>query len=184
MVPALVVSLRGGCKALNLDAERVKPFFDELYRLHMEAIKPQVAKADVAAAAAAAAEGAAGVTATHGLPPNVNVHDFVNDMVLGTWLSFDTTEGRVNARLHWISPMRTRYVFTSRLRSKAFVYSPEELAWEITNGRAALVMEPVPLVDRAGPPRSTASARSGRARPPDQALRVDRDAVAPFPFAR
>jgi hypothetical protein len=163
MVPGLVVSLRGGCKALNLEPERVKPFFDELYRLHMEAIKPQVAKADVAAAAAAAvAEGTAATPATHGLPSNVNVHDFVNDMVLGTWLSFDTAEGRVNARLHWISPMRTRYVFTSRLRSKAFVYSPEELAWEITNGKAALVMEPVPLVDRAV---SAALDRIGAQRP-------------------
>jgi len=160
MVPGLVVSLRGGCKALNLEAERVKPFFDELYRLHMEAIKPQAVKVD--AAAAAAAEAHAGEAPTHGLPPNVNVHDFVNEMVLGTWLAFETAEGRVNARLHWISPMRTRYVFTSRLRSKAFVFSPEELAWEITNSRAALVMEPVPLVDRAV---SAALDRIGAQRP-------------------
>jgi hypothetical protein len=163
MVPGLVVSLRGGCKALNLDGERVKPFFDELYRLHMEAIKPQVAKAEAAALAPAGdAHAASAERAPHGLPPTVNVHDFVNDMVLGTWLSFDTAEGRVNARLHWISPMRTRYVFTSRLRSKAFVYSPEELAWEITNGKAALVMEPVPLVDRAV---SAALDRIGAQRP-------------------
>ncbi|MFI4924933.1 MAG: DUF1631 family protein, partial [Vicinamibacteria bacterium] len=161
MVPGLVVSLRGGCKALNLDTERVKPFFDELYRLHMEAIKPQIAKADAAAAAAAAADAPA-TSQAHGLPPSMNVHDFVNDMVLGTWLAFETAEGRVNARLHWISPMRTRYVFTSRLRSKAFVFSPEELAWEITNGRAALVMEPVPLVDRAV---SAALDRIGAQRP-------------------
>ena len=160
MVPGLVVSLRGGCKALNLDADRVKPFFDELYRLHMEAIKPQAVKPDVAAAAAA--EALADEAPTHGLPPNVNVHDFVNEMVLGTWLAFETAEGRVNARLHWISPMRTRYVFTSRLRSKAFVFSPEELAWEITNSRAALVMEPVPLVDRAV---SAALDRIGAQRP-------------------
>ena len=159
MVPGLVVSLRTGCKALSLDAERTKPFFDELYRLHMEAIKPQVAQAARAEAAVAAAAPTAPV---HGLPANVNVHDFVNDMVLGTWLGFETTDGRVNARLHWISPMRTRYVFTSRLRSRAFVYSPEELAWEITQGKAALVMEPVPLVDRAV---SAALDRIGAQRP-------------------
>ncbi len=142
LVPGLVVSLRNGCKALGVEAERTKPFFDELYRLHIEAIKPAAAKAAAEAAPPAAPPAT-------GLPPASNVHDFVNDMVLGTWLAFDTDEGRTNARLHWISPMRTRYVFTSRLRSRAFVYSPEELAWEITNGRAALVMEPVPLVDRA-----------------------------------
>jgi hypothetical protein len=155
MVPGLVVSLRTGCKALSLDADRTKPFFDELYRLHMEAIKPAAAR--VEAAAAPPAEPPA-----HGLPPSANVHDFVNDMVLGTWLAFETPEGRVNARLHWISPMRTRYVFTSRLRSKAFVHSPEELAWELTNGRAALVVEPVPLVDRAV---SAALDRIGAQRP-------------------
>ena len=155
MVPALVVSLRTGCKALNLEPERTKPFFDELYRLHMEAIKPAVAKAE--AAAAPPSEPTA-----HNLPPNVKLHDFVSEMVLGTWLAFDTPEGRSNARLHWISPMRTRYVFTSRLRSSAFVFSPEELAWELTNGRAALVVEPVPLVDRAV---SAALDRIGAQRP-------------------
>ena len=155
MVPALVVSLRTGCKALALEPERTKPFFDELYRLHMEAIKPAVAKAEAEAAPPAD-------PASHNLPPNVKLHDFVNDMVLGTWLAFDTPEGRTNARLHWISPMRTRYVFTSRLRSRAFVFSPEELAWELTNGRAALVVEPVPLVDRAV---SAALDRIGAQRP-------------------
>ncbi|MEO8484758.1 MAG: DUF1631 family protein [Betaproteobacteria bacterium] len=142
MVPGLVLSLRDGCRAQNVEGVRTRPFFEELYRLHMEAIKPAVAKADLAAAPPAE-------PAAHGLPSTVHVHDFVNDMVLGTWLAFATAEGRVNARLHWISPLRTRYVFTSRLRSSAFVFSPEELAWELTNDRAALVMEPVPLVDRA-----------------------------------
>ncbi len=158
MVPGLVVSLRNGCKALGLAPERAKPFFDELYRLHIEAIKPVAAKpaADAAEAPPPAER------AENGLPANVNLHDFVNDMVLGTWLAFDTPEGRVNARLHWISPMRTRYVFTSRLRSRAFVHSPEELAWELSNGRAALVMEPVPLVDRAV---SAALDRIGAQRP-------------------
>jgi hypothetical protein len=155
MVPGLVVSLRTGCKALNVEPERAKPFFEELYRLHMEAIKPAAAKA--AAEAAPAPE-----SAPHNLPPQVKLHDFVNDMVLGTWLAFETPEGRTNARLHWISPMRTRYVFTSRLRSRAFVFSPEELAWELTNGRAALVVEPVPLVDRAV---SAALDRIGAQRP-------------------
>jgi hypothetical protein len=159
MVPGLVASLRNGCKALGLAPERSKPFFDELYRLHIEAIKPVAAKP---AAEAAVEEQAPPAPTPHGLPANANVHDFVNDMVLGTWLAFDTPEGRVNARLHWISPMRTRYVFTSRLRSRAFVHSPEELAWELKNGRAALVMEPVPLVDRAV---SAALDRIGAQRP-------------------
>jgi len=157
MVPGLVVSLRNGCKALGLEPERTKPFFDELYRLHIDAIKPGAAKASADAEIMSRAAPTA-----NGLPAGANVHDFVNDLVLGTWLAFDTPEGRVNARLHWISPMRTRYVFTSRLRARAFVHSPEELAWELRNGRAALVMEPVPLVDRAV---SAALDRIGAQRP-------------------
>ncbi|MBK7331568.1 MAG: DUF1631 family protein [Betaproteobacteria bacterium] len=166
LVPGLVVGLRNGCKALGLDAERTKPFFDELYRLHIEAIKPAAAKAEAEAAPPAARP-------ANGLPPATNVHDFVNDMVLGTWLAFETDDGRTNARLHWISPMRTRYVFTSRLRSRAFVYSPEELAWSgRANGWAGpLVMEPCRRARphrRAAanaPGRSTASARAcGRQR--------------------
>ena len=94
----------------------------------------------------------------HGLPPSANVHDFVNDMVLGTWLAFETPEGRVNARLHWVSPMRTRYMFTSRLRSKAFVHSPEELAWELTNGRARAGRR----AGAAGRPRGLRGARPHR----------------------
>ena len=162
LVPGLVVSLRNGCKALGVEAERTKALFDGLYRLHMEAIKPAAAKAEAEAEAAAPAAPAA----SNGLAPGTNVHDFVNDMVLGTWLAFETGEGRTNARLHWISPMRTRYVFTSRLRARAFVHSPEELARELASGRAALVVEPVPLVDRAV---SAALDRIGAQRPQQKA---------------
>ena len=79
----------------------------------------------------------------------VNVHDFVSEMAVGTWLAF-TKEGKtVNARLTWVSPLRTKYLFTSRSRARAFVYTPEELAYEIGAGEIALVLEPVPLFDRA-----------------------------------
>ena len=107
----------------------------------------------------------------HGLPAAVNIHDFVADMVLGTWLAFETADERVNARLHWISPLRTRYVFTSRLRAKAFVFTPEELAWQLGSGKAALVMEPVPLFDRAV---SAALDRIARAARPAKAPRGKR----------
>ena len=49
----------------------------------------------------------------------------------------------------WVSPKRTKYIFTSRARGKAFLFTPEELAWEINAGNVALLLEPVPLFDRA-----------------------------------
>jgi hypothetical protein len=45
--------------------------------------------------------------------------------------------------------MRTKYIFTSRSRSRALAVTPEELAWQLGAGSARLVLEPVPLFDRA-----------------------------------
>src|SRR6185369_10428680 len=71
------------------------------------------------------------------------------DLVLGTWLSFEQGETIVKARLSWISPWRATYVFANRSGSVVMTFSPEELAWEMSTGRAALILEPVPLFDRA-----------------------------------
>jgi hypothetical protein len=81
--------------------------------------------------------------------PAANVHDYVSEMPVGTWLAFDGDGVVVNARLSWVSPLRTKYLFTSRTRSRAFVYTPEELAWALGAGQATVVVEPVPLFDRA-----------------------------------
>jgi len=55
----------------------------------------------------------------------------------------------VTARLSWVSPLRSKYIFTSRERSRAIVLTPEELAWHLGAAKATLVVEPVPLFDRA-----------------------------------
>jgi len=52
-------------------------------------------------------------------------------------------------QLRWISPWRATYVFTSRSGSVVIVFTPEELAWEMSTGRVTLILEPVPLFDRA-----------------------------------
>ncbi|MEO8674502.1 MAG: DUF1631 family protein [Casimicrobiaceae bacterium] len=168
MIPALILGLRRGCKAVAVDGDRSKPFFDALYALHMAALKP-VAGATPAQPAAKAAD----VAAATGAPasevtaaPPANVHDFVSEMAVGTWLRFGTEGAVVNARLSWVSPLRTKYVFTSRSRTQAYVFSPEELAWELGTGRAALVVEPVPLFDRAV---SAALDTLAAQRPPEKA---------------
>jgi hypothetical protein len=82
-------------------------------------------------------------------PPQVNVHDYVGEMVVGTWIRFDRPDGEIDARLSWVSPLRAKYIFTSRSRSHAIMLTPEELAWQLGSGTARLVVEPVPLWDRA-----------------------------------
>jgi len=147
MIPSLVMSLKRGSETMQVPAERAKAFFDELYNLHIAAIKPKPEV--VAAADGAPPEAAAAADAKATVPP-ANVHDYVSEMVPGTWMRFTNADGGTsNARLSWISPLRTKYIFTSRSRARAFIYAPEELAWELGAGRATLLVEPVPLFDRA-----------------------------------
>jgi hypothetical protein len=143
MIPSLVGSLRQGCKALQVPVERSTSFFESLYQLHMAAIKPAEAPVAPAGAEAAASDDAAA------LPPPVNVHDYVGEMVVGTWLQFDLADGAIDARLNWVSPLRGKYIFTTRSRSHTFVLTPEELAYQLGSGTAQLVVEPVPMWDRA-----------------------------------
>jgi len=133
MIPSLIGTLRAGCRVMQVPAERSTAFFETLYQLHMAALKP-----------AATGEPAAATS-----PPPVNVHDYVGEMAVGTWLQFDAAEGPVDARLNWVSPLRTKYIFTSRSRSHAFIVTPEELAYQLGSGTARLVVEPVALWDRA-----------------------------------
>ena len=171
MIPALILGLRRGCKAVAVDGDRAKSFFDALYALHMAALKPA---ADTAAAQPAGKSGdtaspttVSGAEASKSAPaPSANLYDFVSEMAVGTWLRFGTGAAAVNARLSWVSPLRTKYVFTSRSRTQAYVFSPEELAWELGTGRAALVVEPVPLFDRAV---SAALDTLAAQRPPEKA---------------
>jgi hypothetical protein len=147
LVPSIIRNIRAGAAAVKVTAERVQPFLDVIYQMHMAAIKPKGADAEHVAAAPASAEGGSVRNAT--TPAVGNVHDFVNDMVVGTWLAFGKEGKTVNARLSWVSPLRSKYIFTNRARSKAIVVTPEELAWQLGAGKATLVVEPVPLFDRA-----------------------------------
>ena len=145
MIPGLIGGLRRGCAALTVPEDRARAFFDALYALHMAALKP-AAKTSVGAERAAAARAPDPAPAK---PAPGNVHDFVSEMAVGTWLTFGEGAAAFNARLSWVSPLRSKYVFTSRSRTQAYAFSPEELAFELGSGRAALVVEPVPLFDRA-----------------------------------
>jgi len=156
MIPKLIGALRKGSLAVGVPPERGRVFFEALYQLHIAAIK--------SAAAAAAAETGVQKPPMPALP-SVNVHDYVSEMAVGTWLGFNKEGQTINARLTWVSPLRTKYLFTSRSRARAFVYTPEELAFEIEAGQVSLVVEPVPLFDRAV---SAALDELGSRQPPHQ----------------
>ncbi|MEP6997933.1 MAG: DUF1631 family protein, partial [Betaproteobacteria bacterium] len=158
LVPVMIRNLRAGAAAVNVGDERIKPLLDAMYQLHMAAIKPAAVPAAaeapaidaaVSATASGAAEGGAADQAAVAPPRIANVHDFVADMVVGTWFAFGRGDQAVNARLSWISPLRSKYLFTTRERTRAIVATPEDLAWQLSAGKASLIVEPVPLFDRA-----------------------------------
>ena len=146
MVPPLIRNLRAGGAAVKVGDERMKPFLEAVYQLHMAAIKPQAARP---AASASNDRGPPTVIESDTVQKIGNVHDFVSEMVIGTWIAFEGGDEIVTARLSWVSPLRSKYLFTSRTRSQAIVLTPEELAWSLGAGKATVVVEPVPLFDRA-----------------------------------
>jgi len=139
MIPKLIVSLRQGLTTQNVPPDRSRPFLDEIYELHVAAIKPR--PADSAAGPQAAAPAVAESR-------EVNVHDFVADMVIGTWLSFIIDGEPLTAHLAWISPKRGRFIFTRHTPARVLSFTAEELAYELGTGRAKLIVETVPLFDR------------------------------------
>jgi hypothetical protein len=137
LVPVLVARLRQECLARKLQRERFQPFFDALYKLHIAAIKPR-----------RSTEGG-DRAASEMIYPELAVADYVNEIVLGTWLTFHKEGGAAEERLTYISPMRTKFVFTGRYHSEAMVLTPEELVYRLASGKARVLVEPVPLWDRA-----------------------------------
>ena len=172
LVPGMIRNLRAGAAAVNVGDERVKPLLDAMYQLHMAAIKPASAddrrttrrargRGRPAKPASAKAEAGAAIEAVAPAPRIANVHDFVAEMVVGTWLAFGRGDKTVNARLSWISPMRSKYLFTTRERSRAIVATPEDLAWQLGAGKATLDRRAGALVR----PRGQRGARyAGRAK--------------------
>src|SRR5207248_8924515 len=119
-------------------------FLGALYELHIAAIKKSAATTVRSSIAASPAP-----LRTRTGKQIGNVHDFVADIVLDTWFAFDKDGTRIDARLSWISPLRATYIFTGRAGSPVMVFTPEELAWEVSVGKAELILEPVPQSDRA-----------------------------------
>ena len=103
--------------------EKMKCFLNVLYDLHMTAMKPMDVKTVLARE-----PDASSLRSPAARKQIENLHDFVADLVLGTWLSFEQGETIVKARLSWISPWRATYVFANRSGSVVMTFSPEELA--------------------------------------------------------
>ncbi len=73
----------------------------------------------------------------------------MTDLREGDWLEFrDEDDGRTQAKLSYVSPLKGTYLFVNRQGAKVGEYSLYQLAREFRTGRAVL-LEAVPLLDRA-----------------------------------
>ena len=73
----------------------------------------------------------------------------VRDLRLGSWIEFsDETGSRERAKLSWISPISSKYLFVNRRGLKVCDKTVAALAIEMRRG-SAVVLEEVPLFDRA-----------------------------------
>ena len=136
-VPSLVKRLREGLKSLS--NETVAPFFDRLFEVHsglLRGAKPAYVEPET-------------------LPEASNDTSFdpfrelVKQMERNQWIEMSDDKGALTyAKLAWLSPQGTTYLFTTRHGRKAASLSPEELAEWFRTDKARMIQSE-PIVDRA-----------------------------------
>lgn len=76
-------------------------------------------------------------------------YEIARAIKVGTWVEFRHAEGRAErAKLSWISPISSKYLFVNRKGLKVADKTLLALACELRSGRA-MMLEDVPLFDRA-----------------------------------
>lgn len=157
LLPDLVRSLNAGLDAIEWTGEDRATFTRRLIATHMMAIRmTQPAPVDTAAAVL---EESAGKNALKELDQRLagqlsgaagdEFDEMAQGFTRGLWFDFkvnDTTHHR--CRLSWVSPMRTRLLFTNRDGFDAFVRSEREVAALLRRGRLS-VIDQQPIVSRA-----------------------------------
>jgi hypothetical protein len=166
MLPKLVRSLLRGMTSVNMPNDERHAFFNQLMETHTAMIneskvrtdpaapgEPSVAPADLGPVSEGPAEAPEPeVTAAGG---NIHVHT-VMALERGTVIEFVEGEAAVRAKLSWVSPKQTLFLFTS-VEHGARKYARDTLAEALESGRARLVDASAALMDRVlqavvGPP--------------------------------
>jgi len=136
-VPSLVRRLREGLKSLS--DETISPFFDKLFEVHSGLLRgttPEYVEPEA-------------------LPEASNdtafdpFRELVKQMERNQWIEMSDEKGALTyAKLAWVSPQGTTYLFTTRHGRKAASLAPEELAEWFRTDKARMI-ESEPIVDRA-----------------------------------
>ena len=156
VLPDLVRNLNAGLDAIDWTGEARATFTRRLIKTHMMAIRmTQPVQAD---SASAALEENAGKEAIEELDQRRagkragSADEFdamAQTFTRGLWFEFVIDDAtRHSCRLSWVSPMRTRLLFTNRDGFDAFVRSEREVAALVRHRRLS-VIDQLPIVSRA-----------------------------------
>jgi hypothetical protein len=156
VLPDLVRSLNAGLDSINWTGDERATFTRRLIATHMLAIRMnQPTPEDSKAAALEASASQEAIEALDQrragkLAGQADEYDaMAQSMTRGTWFDFAREDGGTHrCRLSWVSPMRTRLLFTNRDGFDAFVRSEREVAALLREGRLAMI-DQVPIVSRA-----------------------------------
>jgi hypothetical protein len=136
-LPTLVKRLRSSLKSLSDDA--LNPFFDKLFEVHAGLLKgnrPEYVEPEPIETPAEEPD----------FDPFV---ELVKRIERNQWIEISDDKGALTfAKLAWISPQGTTYLFTTRHGRKAASLSPQELAEWFRTDKARMI-EAEPIVDRA-----------------------------------
>ena len=157
VLPDLVRQLNTGLDAIGWDGEGRATFTRRLINTHTLAIRMKKApEPDSQTAALESRQGEEAIkqlderrAARQALEEDDPFDAIAHDFKRGMWFDVEIEEGtRVRCRLSWVSPLRTRLLFTNRDGFDAFVRSEREVAAMARMGRLTVV-DQVPIVGRA-----------------------------------
>jgi hypothetical protein len=143
-LPGLLASLNRGLDRIGADPASREPFLKFLMERHAQAIRPGVAAGPPRIIPVPQIE------AVDGEQPVATVTRWNTlQLALGDWFILDQqSRPQSRFRLSWISPKRTRFVFTARESSEALSLNDEEVEERLRSGSLRLV-DSAPIVQRA-----------------------------------
>lgn len=150
LLPKLIPALSRGMQAAGVAAEARQGFLDELMSTHTALLQAARAKRGSPPPATTPASVPAPPPAVE--PEIAPTPELAADAMLGlergALVEFEDEAGPVRAKLSWISPGRTIYLFTAH-GAKARKVSPGDLRTALREGRARFVEEGRAALDRA-----------------------------------
>ncbi len=148
-LPKLLGDLRAGCNVVNTPEAQRKAFFDQMFELHSRLFKGVSIELPKTPVGQAETVKPAQIDIDLSSAPEDVFTEIANAMERGMWIEMQDDHGKLKiAKLSWISPQRTTYLFTTRQGHKAASVSPPKLAEWFRDDRARM-LESEPIVDRA-----------------------------------